>query len=312
MSKVLSCGFHFPPIKPAVVLSAPWRWARHLQAWLGALCSPPHVRLCRVSRQRLARYPSRQWLGRSLALDAARHLAIGGRYRAGSRAGSWQTWMLGAIPDGMAMIRRHRRRLIWSTYPIVSGAFDRLTPAQAQRIPWSADFPRSDGKQDVRTGALSPAWPALRRTRLLRSREGSTDASALCFCYPRARGRFAFERYRISIRRWRVISNGFDESAFAEARFAGGVQAKDDSIVLLHSGTNLSSPGPRPLALFSRLARVLDQRPSGAPAVKVCCARSGLISLQRLIKTLRLSGICPVHPPCLTRSTAGNVRRPMA
>src|ERR1041384_1514447 len=54
-------------------------------------------------------------------LGFARHLSLKGRYPALlARPDRWISWWFGAVPKGLAMIRKYRPHVLWSTYPIAT------------------------------------------------------------------------------------------------------------------------------------------------------------------------------------------------
>ena len=78
---------------------------------------------------------------RAFAVDAARHLAVRGRYPAiVARPDRWAAWWLGAVPRSLAMIRKYRPAAIWSTYPIATAHTIGQTLHRLSGLPWIADF----------------------------------------------------------------------------------------------------------------------------------------------------------------------------
>lgn len=306
--RALLVAFHFPPIKASSGLERTLALTRHLPGygWEPLVLTASPSAYPAVSDERMGQIPEQTIVRRSFALDATRHLAIGGRYpRWFVLPDRWQTWMLGAIPAGLAMIRRYRPQVIWSTYPIASAHWIGHALHRLSGVPWVADFRDPMAEQDSRTGALTPAWPALRRTMIAAERRAGQHASALTFCTQGAL-QICVDRYPdINATGWRVIPNGFDESAFAAAaQSPGGPHARDESIVLLHSGTIYPSPDRDPSHFFRALRRVLDQRPTGARALKVVLRSSGVeFHYRELLNTLSLSEHV-VFAPALPYETA--------
>lgn len=292
--KALLVAFHFPPVKASSGLERTLALTRHLPShgWAPLVLTASPSAYPAVSDERMGQIPEQTVVNRSFALDAARHLSVGGRYpRWFALPDRWQTWILGAIPSGLAMIRRHRPQVIWSTYPIASAHWVGYVLHRLTGIPWVADFRDPMVEQDIRTGALSPVWSALRRARLAIEGRAAEHASALTFCTEGAR-QICIERYpNANASRWQVIANGFDESAFAAAeKRQGRAQPKGDAIVLLHSGTIYPTPDRDPSHFFRALRRVLDGRPDKARPIKVVLRASGVDTYFRdLLSALRLS-----------------------
>jgi hypothetical protein len=292
--KVLLIAFHFPPLKASSGLERTLALTRHLSGhgWEPLVLTAAASAYPDVSDERLSQIPAQTVIRRSFALDATRHLAVGGRYpRWFVLPDRWQTWMLGAIPAGLAMIRRHRPQVIWSTYPIASAHWIGYILHRLSGIPWVADFRDPMVEQDARTCALTPAWKAMRNARLAIEQRAAHHASALSFCTQGAR-QICIDRYpNANPDRWRVIPNGFDESAFVSDEVAAGSWvAADSAIVLLHSGTIYPTPDRDPSHFFRALRRVLDARSPSSRPVKVVLRSSGVEAhYTDLLNTLQLA-----------------------
>jgi glycosyltransferase involved in cell wall biosynthesis len=292
----LLIAFHFPPIKASSGLERTLALTRHLprHGWEPLVLSAAPSAYPAVSDERLSQIPPETVVRRSFALDTTRHLAIGGSYpRWFVLPDRWQTWVLGAIPAGLAMIRRHRPQVIWSTYPIASAHWIGYALHRLTGIPWVADFRDPMAEQDIRTGALSPSWPALRSARLAIERRAAQHASALTFCTEGAK-QICVDRYpECRSDRWHVIPNGFDESAFAAAEQSQAparAEADVDAIVLLHSGTIYPTPDRDPSHFFRALRLVLNERRPGAKPIRVVLRASGVETHYReLLSSLNLS-----------------------
>jgi hypothetical protein len=307
-NKALLIAFHFPPLKASSGLERTLALARHLPShgWEPLVLTASPLAYSSISGERLGLIPEHTVVRRAFALDAARHLALGGRYpRWFALPDRWQTWMLGAIPAGLAMIHRYRPQLIWSSYPISSAHWIGYALHRLSGIPWVADFRDPMAELNLRTGVLTPAWPALRRARLAIEERAARHASALSFCTAGAR-RICADRYpEVDASRWSVIPNGFDESAFEAAEQSPGrARGKGDAIVLLHSGTIYPTPDRDPSHFFRALRRVLDLRPPGARPLKVILRSSGVEShYSELLHTLGLSE-CVLFAPALPYEAA--------
>ena len=292
--KALLVAFHFPPIKASSGLERTLALARHLprHGWEPLVLTASPSAYPSVSDERLGQVPLGTVVRRSLALDATRHLALAGRYPPWfALPDRWQSWVLSAIPVGMAMIRRYQPQVIWSTYPITTAHWIGYALHRLSGLPWVADFRDPMAEQDARTGELTPSWTALRRARLAIEKRAAQQAGALTFCTPSAR-EICVNRYPgVRSDRWRVIANGFDESAFAAAESTpGGARVQGDSLVLLHSGTIYPTPDRDPSHFFRALRRVMNQRPAGARAIKVVLRSSGVEAHYRqLLDVLNLS-----------------------
>ncbi|MDM4764899.1 glycosyltransferase [Pelomonas sp. SE-A7] len=284
-NKALLVAFHFPPIKASSGLERSLSLARHLPrfGWEPLVLSASPSAYPATSDERMGQIPPTVEVRRSLALDVTRHLAIAGRHpKWMTLPDRWQTWALSAIPAGLSMIRRHRPQVIWSTYPIATAHWIGYALHRLSGVPWVADFRDPMVEKDVRTGVMTPHWPALLRARLAIERRAAAHADALSFCTEGAR-KICMDRYPDARHeRWRVMPNGFDETAFAAAASgmpASGLaasQAADAPIVLLHSGTIYPSPDRDPSHFFRALRRMLDSRPAGSRPLRVVLRASGV------------------------------------
>ena len=147
---------------------------------------------------------------RAFALDSARHLSlIGPLSRVLARPDRWVSWWLGAVPRGLAMIRKYRPDAIWSTYPIATAHKIGRTLHRLSGLPWIADF---------RDPMAQEGYPADPRTwQSFPADRGDARAQAACsvFVTPGA-ARIYRERYPdVPVDRLRVIENGYDEETFA-------------------------------------------------------------------------------------------------
>ena len=122
--RVLMIAFHFPPLAGSSGIQRTLRFVQHLPAhgWQPLVLTAHPRAYEATSADLLGSIPPDTVVERAFALDTARHLAVAGRYPGFlARPDRWRSWALGAVPAGLAMIRRHRPDVIWSTYPIASG-----------------------------------------------------------------------------------------------------------------------------------------------------------------------------------------------
>jgi glycosyltransferase involved in cell wall biosynthesis len=156
--------------------------------------------------------PAGMTVCRAFGLDAARQLAVAGRYPGVlARPDRWTSWRLGAVPAGLAMIRRERPDVIWSTYPIPTAHRIAHTLARLSGLPWVADF------RDPMAHDGYPADPVLWRSFEAVERLVFGRARRMTFTTPGAARLYA-QRYPQAAERVRVIENGYSEEAFLAAR----------------------------------------------------------------------------------------------
>jgi hypothetical protein len=252
-------AFHFPPCAGSSGLQRTLAFAREAAAndWRPLVLTLNRHAYPEVRDDQLADIPPAAVIRRTVALDAARHLAIAGRYW--SRLAipdRWRSWRWTAVSAGVRLVREHRPSVIWSTYPIATA--HRIAAAIARRtgLPWIADFRDPMVEFDARTGAHFPTDPRKRAARLVVERETVSLARQLTFCTEGAR-RICHDRYpELDADRTFVLPNGFDETAFEDAERYRQGRAVDGRRILLHSGTIYAGPDRDPSALLGALSNL--------------------------------------------------------
>lgn len=296
---VLLIAYHFPPFAGSSGLHRTVALARYLQdyGWKPIVLTvrstayenvadPPYdllhpdIPICRIP-----------------ALDAARHLAIRGRYpRVLSLPDRWVSWLAGAIPAGLALIVRHRPRVLWSTYPIASAHLIAWALRRLSGLPWIADF--RDPMVEYIDDTWYPRDAALRRSRLIVERRVAAGAAATTFCTATARDIFLDRHGHHSHPRLRslVIENGFDEADFEAASSLLPVRATG-GVHLVHSGTLYPGPDRDPSALLRAIASLRDRGllPAG---FRLTLRATGFDQSYRpVIDRLRLAPCVELAPP---------------
>jgi hypothetical protein len=247
-------AYHYPPYSGSSGVQRTLAFSRYLAAsgWDPVVLTATASSYDQVASA--ASIPADVPIVRAFAPDAARHLAIKGRYWSRiALPDRWRTWWLTAVPAGLAAIRRFRPQLIWSTYPLATAHAIAATLARRSGLPWVADFrdPMVEDFPDL--GILAPSDPALRAARLRVERRTVESAGALVFCTESAR-RIVRERYpACADDHLHVISNGFDEQDFEAAEAMAPTQLPSGKRILLHSGTIYPGPDRDPTALMVAL-----------------------------------------------------------
>ncbi|MCU7375653.1 glycosyltransferase [Paucibacter sp. O1-1] len=272
MKRLLMIAYHFPPLAGSSGIQRSLRFAQQLpgHGWQPAVLSVNTRAYEQTGSDLLAELPADLEVVRAFALDASRHLAIAGRYPGWlARPDRWLSWLLGAVPAGLAMIRRHRPAAIWSTYPIASAHLLGYSLSRLSGLPWVADF---------RDPMAHEGYPADARTwqsYLSVEKKVFSRACRAVFATPGA-ARLYRQRYPVQAERIRVIENGYDEDAFRRASDQPhGAALNPGSLTLLHSGI-VYPEWRNPSGLFEALQRLLS---------------AGAIRPQ----TLRLRFRAPVH-----------------
>lgn len=206
---------------------------------------------------------------RAFALDARRHLAVAGRYpRFAALPDRWVSWWPIATAAGWRVARRHRPRVLWSTYPIATAHMIGHSLHRLTRLPWIADF------RDSMTEDGYPPEPKKWRVYRRIERKALAAAARSVFTTPGA-VRMYRERYPdVDERRFAVIPNGYDEPSFAEAERGRSTEPPRNPIVLLHSG--VLYPNERdPSYFYEALARLRSQKRLGPDSVKIVLRNTG-------------------------------------
>ena len=228
---MLMIAYHFPPLAGSSGIQRTLRFVQQLpdSGWHPLVLTAHPRAYGATSPDLLREIPDGVHVARAFALDTSRHLAVAGRYPGfAARPDRWLLWWLGAVPAGLALVRRFRPRAIWSTYPIatahlIGAALHRLTG-----LPWIADF-RDPMAQDG-----YPEDPRVWRSFLRTEQRALRLASACTFTTPGALQMYR-DRYReVPPERLQLIENGYDEGSFAGATAAGPLV--EGKLTLVHSG----------------------------------------------------------------------------
>ncbi|MBF0110614.1 MAG: glycosyltransferase [Magnetococcales bacterium] len=193
---------------------------------------------------------------RPFALDAARHLAIRGRYaRIMALPDRWSSWMLGALPVGMGMIRRHRPRVVWSTYPIATSLVIGRLLSRWSGLPWIVDLrdPMVLGRHPV-DRRIRKVFVALEEKTVFRCDRVVVTTPGL--------KELMMRRYpSLPEEKWHIIPNGYDEEQFNDPELLKAMSVPQNalgvgsgpgmaSVTLLHSGTLYTGMEERNPAVF--------------------------------------------------------------
>jgi glycosyltransferase involved in cell wall biosynthesis len=254
--RVLMIAFHFPPQRGSSGVQRTLKFARYLGAsgWQPLVLSA-HPRAYAVKGDdQLRDVPAEVVVERAFALDSSRHLAFRGRYLAAlSLPDRWVSWLFGAVPAGLRMVRRYRPSVIWSTYPIATAHLIGLALHRLTGLPWVADL--RDPMTDV-------DYPANRHTRAVcRWVEARTvrHATRVVCTTPGAVAAHRARYPQLPPERFVLIENGYDEENFsdAESLAAARPDAAGGPLLLLHSG--IIYPSERdPVPFFAALAALLQ------------------------------------------------------
>lgn len=291
---VLMVAFHFPPAAMSSGHLRTLAFARYLpdSGWDPIVLSARAMAYPQTAPVGADSIPHGCVVKRTFALDAKRHMAIAGRYPGFlALPDRWSSWWPAAVLQGLRLIRRHRVRAIWSTYPIMTAHCVAHSLHRITNLPWIADFrdpvDSSAGLIDLRSLASRQRWES--RTLRAASRSVFTTPGAL---------RDHAERFPMLFaeRRLTVIQNGYDEGAFADLATRSS-QPVGHPLVLVHSGL-LYQRGRNPGPFLAALAGLRNSGSIDADGLKVILRASGSeAEYAREIERLGLDKMVFLSPP---------------
>ena len=297
--RVLLIAFHFPPFKGGSGPERTLAFCRNLPGlgWQPIVLSAKPMAYEFVSDERLKDIPPEVIVKRAFALDAARHFAVRGRYPPwAALPDRWISWVLGAVPSGWRLIREHRPRFIWSTYPITTAHIVGYLLARVSGLPWIADFRDPMVEFVERTQTLYPAEPRLRNARLRVERLAAVRAAMMVFCTQGAAEIFARRYPQVSAERIHVIPNGYDEASFP-ARAELDLKATT-RLTLVHSGVLYPGPDRDPTTFLEAIRALLDAEPRWRERLCIVLRASAHDGVYRpVIERLALAPWVELAPP---------------
>jgi len=241
-------AYHFPPLSDSSGALRTLKFCEHLPdyQWRPIVLTP-NARAYPGGGPP-AELPAGIEVHRAFALDVARHLSVGGAYFNWMAVPDrWNTWLLGAVPLGLRLIRKHRPAAIWSTYPVPSAHLIGYVLSRLSGIPWIADF---------RDPMVYGSWPAnavQRKASAWIERLAVNNCRTAVFVTPSTLRLYA-ERYSALGESRRVlIPNGFDASDLDDLPRVD--KPPEARLFLLHSGL-MDVTDRDPTSFFDALAEL--------------------------------------------------------
>ena len=299
MKRVLLVSFQYPPMTGTSGIQRALRFSQYLPefGWEPIVLTAHARAYDRTSDDQMRDVPPAIHVERAFALDAAKHLALFGRYpRALAVPDRWKSWRLGAVPAGMRLIRRLRPNAIWSTFPIPTAHRIGLALRRRSGLPWVADFRDVMTEDDYpQSRDMRQAWSALEA-------ETIAQCSAAVFTTPGAARMYAQRYGGEAERRISVIENGYDEQLFAgiaaEAGSSGTVRGDlDGTLRLVHSG--VIYPAERdPAAFFTALSELRREGRVDAAKLQIVLRATGHDGyVAQLLDRAGIADMVEIAPP---------------
>ena len=297
MSKrVLLIAFHFPPQAASSGIQRTLSFSRHLggHGWEPMVLSAHPRAYSQQNPSQLDSIPRNVVVRRAFALDAKHHMGYKGRYLAlTALPDRWTSWALGAIPAGLALVRKYRPQVIWSTFPISTAHLIGLALHRITGLPWVADF---------RDPMLQPSYPVLPlQRRLYRwiERQAIMRCHTAVFTTHSALADYRQRFPQVSSAKFRVIENGYDDEAFDTAMPPPAERPPPGArrLTLLHSGV-LYQDGRDPSPFLQALARLEAQGLVTPAGLRVVLRAPGdLQDMQARVDAAGVAHLVEVAPP---------------
>ncbi|MHB8426019.1 MAG: glycosyltransferase [Gammaproteobacteria bacterium] len=268
---VLMIAYHFPPAAMGSGHLRTLGFAKYLPSldWEPVVLSVHARAYPRVDPANEALIPQSCRVHRAFALDARRHMGIGGKYPAFlAQPDRWISWWPGAVWQGLRLVRKYKISAIWSTYPIMTAHCIAYTLSRLTGLPWIADFRDPVASSVAMQNRMAVSTQRRWERRVL------SRATHIVVTTPGAMQSYA-EHYPQVYREGRmsVIQNGFEESSFPAFPEAKPYQP-GRPLRLVHSGI-LYPSGRNPVPFFTALARLKSSGVVTADDIKVTLRASG-------------------------------------
>lgn len=275
VNKVLMVAYHYPPVQVSSGVQRALAFSRYIRdhGWEPVVLSANPRAYERTSSDQLKDIPDDIEVVRAFALDTARHLSFKGRYSdLMAMPDRWVSWWLGGVFSGLRLIRKHKPRVIWSTYPIATAHLIAYTLHKITGVPLVADF------RDSMTEEGYPREPRRRSFFQWIERKVVHSCSKAVFTTPGA-VRMYKERYPgLPEDRWLMIPNGYNEEIFTEVERelaeSGEAIQEQSPITLLHSGVVYPSERD-PSHLFRALSELKSDKLIDASRLKIVFRAGG-------------------------------------
>lgn len=295
VKRVLMIAFHYPPMRGSSGVQRTLKFSQYLPefGWEPIVLTANPRAYPSTSNHQIQEIPNQLPVYRAFAVDTSRHLSFMGRYPSWfALPDRWISWLIGAVPLGLHLIRKYRPDVIWSTYPVATAHLIGLSLRQLTGLPWVADL------RDPMTDIDYP--PDLLNRRIYKWIEGRTitHCTQAVLTTPGSLNDYEKRFPRAPASKFCLIENGYDEENFlaAEANIRSGLPG-DRQFVLVHSG--IIYPSERdPVVFFEALAALLEQKLISPLNLKVILRATAHDEyLLPLINRYGIGAIVSLEPP---------------
>jgi hypothetical protein len=276
MKNILMIAYHFPPIRVSSGIQRTLKFSQYLldHHWQALVLTVHPRAYALVNDAQIKEIPAQVVVKRAFALDTAKHLSFKGRYASWmALPDRWVSWCIGGVWSGLKLIREHRPKIIFSTYPIASAHLLALLLHRLTKLPWIADFRDSMTEEDY------PVNPLQRKIYRWIERQTISHCTRAIFTTPGAIRMYRDRYPNAAPGKWALIANGYDEENFTRAEQSAQFVAlkqnkKPGQLVLLHSG--VLYPYERdPSQFFQALAEMQNAGKISPSSLKVTLRATG-------------------------------------
>jgi len=211
MKNVLMIAFHYPPFSGGSGVHRTLKFSRYLPqfGWRPIILTAHARAYSQTGSHQLQEIPSDVLVKRAFALDTSRHLSFRGSYvKVLALPDRWVTWLAGAVPLGLYLIKKYKPLAIWSTYPIATAHIIGFVLKKMTGLPWVADF------RDSMTEENYPRDHVTRQYYQWIERKTLSLSTRSIFTAPSTREMYLSRYSWLKSESCLVIPNGYDEQDF--------------------------------------------------------------------------------------------------